>query len=104
MLVDIETTAAASVAVDQEVTDVDRTTNTVTIERTGTAYAITGGGAGVGDNLYRAGSKNKEVMGLRGIVDDGSLLASLQGISVAGNRLVESLCACQRRHPASHHP
>lgn len=85
MLVDVETTGGSSLATDQAVTDVDRTTSTVTIDRTGLAYAITTGGAGVGSNFYRAGSKNKELMGLRGIVDDGSVLSSLQNITVSTN-------------------
>lgn len=85
MLVDVETTGGVVVATDQAVTDVDRNTSTVTILRTGLAYAITTGGFGVGNNFYRAGSKNRELMGLKGIVDDGSLLASLQDITVASN-------------------
>lgn len=85
MLVDVEDASATVLATDQSVTDVDRSAGQVTINRTGPGYAITTGGAGVGSNFYRAGSKNKELMGLSGIVDDATLLASLQGITVSGN-------------------
>lgn len=39
----------------------------------------------IADNVYRAGNKDKELMGLDGIVGDLSGLATLQGITVATN-------------------
>jgi hypothetical protein len=39
----------------------------------------------IGDNVYRAGNKDKEIMGIDGIVGDLTGLATLQGITVATN-------------------
>lgn len=77
------------------VTDFDYAANTITIEN------ITNSGAGltaaVSDNDYiflgdgstsasAEGGKDKEIMGLLGIVDDGSVLSTFQGLSRATYR------------------
>lgn len=62
---------------------VDRETGVVGFTNPATAAgAVT---VAIADDIYRAGNKDKEIMGLDGIVDDGTLLASLQGITVASN-------------------
>jgi len=61
-----------------------------TVDRETGVVGFTNNNAGpvtvaVGNDIYRAGNKDNECMGLAGIVDDGTLLASLQGITVATN-------------------
>lgn len=80
MLVDFYTGAAPN-AVSIQVNSVDLETGVVNITNTGAA-PIT---ILANDIVYRAGNKDKELMGLDGLVGDASGLASLQGITVATN-------------------
>lgn len=70
------TVAGAEIVVNS----VDRNTNTINITTPGAAPALQ-----VGDGLCRNGNRNAEMMGLDGIVNDASGLASLQNITVATN-------------------
>lgn len=80
MLVDFFTGAVVVVnGTNIVVNSVDLETGVVNVTST-LATTIT-----VGDNVYRAGNKDKEIMGLDGIVGDLSGLATLQGITVATN-------------------
>lgn len=82
MLVDFYTGAVVVVnGTNVVVNSVDLETGVVNITNPN-AGALTVAAA---DNLYRAGNKDKEIMGIDGIVGDLSGLATLQGITVATN-------------------
>jgi len=64
------------------VSSIDTTNHTITIDAATTVTNTVDG-----DYIYRKGSRAKEIMGLRGIVDDGTLVSTLQGVdrTAAGN-------------------
>lgn len=92
MLLDVYTTSDVKVnivsaaAVEVVVDDVDRINNQVTVTWAGTLDV----GIEDGDVFYREGSKDLEMMGLDGIINDSTGLASFQGITVSGNSFWEA--------------
>ena len=82
MLADFYTGAAAVTnGTNIVVNSVDIETGVVNITN-GNAGSVT---IAIDDDMYRAGNKDKELMGIDGLVGDASGLATLQGITVATN-------------------
>ena len=75
MLLDAYTSGGTAHATSIEVESVNEDTNVITFTAASTLTSVV-----ENDILYRAGSRNIENMGLRGIIDDDTLLSSLQSI------------------------
>lgn len=91
MVIDIWKADNSAKDVDSaEITDVDYDAKTITLAATsgGSAspFTVTAGGAYV----TREDSKGAEMMGLHGIIDDGSAVATFQGIARSGARWLKA--------------
>ena len=65
-----------------EVTQVTTSTDTITV--------ASGHGMTAGDYVFRKGSRGNSVMGLKGLVDDGTILTSVQNLSRSTNPMLNA--------------
>lgn len=85
MLLDLYTAAGVLKKADLVVTSVDVDTKTISIEDTDGSAIV------AGEKFYRAGNKDREVMGFKGMINDTSGVATFQGLTVADKGYWRSL-------------